>query len=162
MKKNINKLIISILIIIIAFAFLLYFGVKKNKESKQNIQDIQEDEISNDNKYVDNNIYTKMINGVKTNTSEKLHEEKRLGNIVVENVILTYEKDRSSMVLLVENIGKNTVGDYDAKIILKDTKGNTIEELEIYVDTIGGESKGVIKAEIVGDITNAYDYEILR
>lgn len=158
--KN-KKMIIYIcifIVILLVIALIIKSTLRKN-DLENDSQKLPDDE---ENIEPDTNNYTEMVNGVKTNTSEKLHEEKRLGNIVVENVILTYEKDRSSMVLLVKNIGKNAVGDYDAKIILKDTKGNTIEELEIYVDTIEGESKGVIKAEIVGDITNAYDYEILR
>ena len=158
--KN-KKMIIYIcicIVILLVIALIIKSTLRKNdlENDSQKLPDEEE------NIEPDTNNYTEMVNGVKTNTSEKLHEEKSIGNIVVENVILTYEKDRSSMVLLVKNIGKNAVGDYDAKIILKDTKGNTIEELEIYVDTIEGESKGVIKAEIVGDITNAYDYEILR
>ena len=159
MKSQKIIIYICIIIVILLVIALCIKNTSRESDLENGTSKLPDEEESIEE---DTNNYTEMVNGVKTNTSEKLHEEKSIGNIVVENVILTYEKDRSSMVLLVKNIGKNAVGDYDAKIILKDTKGNTIEELEIYVDTIEGESKGVIKAEIVGDITNAYDYEILR
>ena len=158
--KN-KKIIIYLCILIIICVIVLLVIVNKDKK------DIPKNEPTNfaqedENIEPDKNNYTEIVDGVKTNISEKLHEEKNIGNMTVENVILTYENGKSSMILLVKNNGKSKVGDYEAKIKLKDTKGNTIEELEIYINTIEAGSAGTIIAEVVGDVTNAYDYEILR
>lgn len=158
-----NKKMVIYLCIIIAICIIVSLVIlNKDKSDLEKNGHTKLPEEENQNIEPDQNNYTEIINGVKTNISEKLHEEKSIGNIIVENVILTYKEDRSSMILLVKNKGKNEVGDYEAKIKLKDTKGNIIEELEVYINAIAGESKGTIIAEVVGDITNAYDYDILR
>ena len=159
MKNKKNIIYLCIFIVLCIIVTLVIVNQDKTNVEKSGPTKLPEEE---ENIEPDENNYTEIIDGVKTNISEKLHEEKSIGNIVVENVILTYEEDRSSMILLVRNKAKDKVGDYDAKIRLKDTKGNIIEELEIYINTIEGESTGTIIAQIVGDITNAYDYEILR
>lgn len=159
MKKRKVIFLVNIVIIIALSVGIVMIGIGKNKKSKD--PEIGVDENLEDIGILEE-VYEENINGKKTNISEKFHEEKMLGSLRVENVNLTYENGKSTMVLYLKNISSNTVGDYEASIILKDKNGKKIEIIEIYINHIEAGKTASVVVNITKDIVGSYDYEIVR
>lgn len=159
MKKRNVIFLVNIVIIVVLVIVVFVTGLGKNEKSK--VPDLGTNENIEDIGNVEE-IYEEIINGKKTNISEKFHEEKILGNLIVENVNLTYENGKSTMVLFLKNVANNTVGDYEANIILKDKNGKNIESMEIYINHIEAGKTASVVVNITKDIVGSYDYEIVR
>ena len=163
MKKRKLILVINLIVIIALIVTLILVNQSKgNDVSNNDNQNAGGDTIQNENAEIEDDKYTEVVNGVKRNNSEKLHETKTLGNITVENVNLMYKENKTTMVLVIKNNASEEVGDYDAKVTLKNSKGQIIEELDVYINHIEAGKTASIVASITRDVTGAYDYEISR
>ena len=155
-KKGINliTIIIIICIIIIAGIFIKNLIQKNNSEKQTNteINQIEEEK----EKYVQI-----LEDGTKLNISSKLKENKKLDNLELKDIQLTYKNGVTNLLCNIENTSEAKTDIQNVEIILLDEEGNTIYKMQGVIDPIDvGETKQ-FNSSITADFANAYNFEIV-
>ena len=153
MKKG-EKIGIAILIIIavviIAVIMISRNGGKDNKET-QNIQNTQGEEF-----------VRKEADGTRVNTSSKLAEAKKCGNLEISNIELKEKNGESYIQATVKNAGSTTEEGTFLKLKIVDKAGSTITEVKGYVDTVKAGETYLLKIKTSADFANAYDFTVSK
>jgi len=144
-KKKIFK-IIGILVLIIIILFVIK-SITKNKENdgetltKQAYVEIQED-------------------GTNLNTSDKLKQTKKLGELEFSNISLTSKDGQSYITADVKNTSSSNLGNKFIHLTIVDDKNETLSSVTIYLGNIKPEETITINSKASSDFANAYDFLI--
>ena len=99
-------------------------------------------------------------NGLKVNTSNKLKETKKLGNLEISNISLKSQGNESYITANVKNIGNTTNGDKFITITVLDDKQNIITKIDAYLSTIEAGQETILRSTTSADFANAYDFKV--
>ena len=151
MNQN-NKLIIILLI----FVLLLVVGVFAFIMIKNNTQDNN----SSSSSITTEVTVEKLEDGTKLNTSSKLSQIKRVGNLEISNSQITNKDGKTTLLADVKNIGTETINSLELQIILLDESGKEIKTLNGILGTIKTNETTQLNVASTQDYTNIYDYTI--
>lgn len=148
-----KKVLIYILVVILVIIILLI--IKTNSNKGGNIVD--EQKIAKDEEFVE-----VKSDGTKVNTSNKLAESKVIDGLEVSNIRLTGKNNISKILATVKNPSNEPKGGYAVKITLLNKQGETIKEIEAYIDKVSAGDTVTLNTAATVDFANAYDFKITR
>ena len=151
-EKRWIVLLIAVLVIAIVLIVGLAIGrniKKEKKEENNNVGQVQNEE------------YVEVLeDGTKVNTSNKLKENKKFGNLEISNISIEEKENETILEADVTNIGSNNEGDYAIYLLIKDDEGKEIKKIAGYINHIGPNEKTRLRIKTSYDFANAYDFEI--
>ena len=152
MDKNENKgkrpgIIAIIVVIIVAIVVAIIFGVKNYMGGNDTIGD--------------KILYTE-ADGIKTNISEKLAEEKTMDGLKFTNMQLTYQEEMSVLRADVINETAEKSGDFDVNLKIVDQNGQEIITIMGYIPPVEAGETTLLDTAVTADIAGAYNFEISR
>ena len=151
-EKRWIVLLIAVLVIAIVLIVGLAIGrniKKEKKEENNNVGQVQNEE------------YVEVLeDGTKVNTSNKLKENKKFGNLEISNISIEEKENETILEADVTNIGSNNEGDYAVYLLIKDDEGKEIKKIAGYINHIGPNEKTKLRIKTSYDFANAYDFEI--
>ena len=155
MSKN-SKIIIAIIVvwIILLIGIALFKNIGKNNKN-ENMQTEVTEENTTQEEFVQ-----KLEDGSKLNISEKLKEERKLGNLEIKNIQLREEGKITTLIADVENPTKVKTEKKKVKVEILDKQGNVITELKGIIDPVEANGKAQINMAVTADVANAYDFRI--
>lgn len=119
--------------------------------------------IINEQKIVNEEEFIEVISdGTKVNKSNKLAETKTIDGLEVSNIRLTEKNNMSRILATVKNTTNETKGEYAVKIILLNKVGETIKEIEAYIDKVAPGETVTLNTAATVDFANAYDFKIVK
>lgn len=145
---NLRKMIIILFII---YVVILVF-VNINKNNKELI-DISEKQVSTQTKLVEI-----LDDGTKVNTSNKLFEMKKVGNLEITDSQLTNKDGKTTLLANAKNVGNETIQMIELQIIMLDEQGNEIKTLNGILGTIKPGETAQLNVSAQTDYSNAYNY----
>lgn len=148
MKKIINKrkLVFIIIISLIVITFIIA-GILLNIQNRTLKKEVEEFAI----KYED---------GVKINTSEELLKNKKIGNLEISNIRLSYTNGISILLADVINVGNTKTKETEIKVEILDKNENVLIELNGVIYSLNPNEKFELNLNTNIDIANAYDFRI--
>ena len=150
MTRN-SKIILGILlvaIVVIVGVMIVRNNNNKNTNTTADVRELQEFVVQT------------MIDGTKLNTSSKLSEVKKAGNLEISNAQLTNKDNKTTFLADVKNVGTDKITMLDVEVVLLDEGGNTIKTLKGLLGTIAPNGAAQLNIEAVGNYTNIYDYKV--
>lgn len=157
-KKGIK--IIDI-IIIIAIIVILIIGINKliqNKNNKeQNTLTNQIQTEDDQEKYVE-----VLEDGTKLNISEKLKQTKKLDNLEIKNIQLTYKDGVTNLLATVSNAENKKIEMTQVEITLLDENKNTIFKIPGIIEEAKEGETAQLNCSVTADFANSYDFKISK
>ena len=154
MNKSERKqvfIMISVMVVIILILFVIEV-VSGNKDESQSAQSNVQNEA-----YVE-----KQEDGTKVNTSNKLKETKKLGDLEFRNIRLTSKNGESYLTATVKNVGGSKAGDEFVTITVVDDQGSILTSVDAYLGTIQPGAETTLSSKTSSDFANAYDFTVSR
>lgn len=150
-ERNGKKIIIILIITIVVASIVLFIKIsedgKMSKNSKNNIEN-QEEFVS------------KLKDGKRVNTSEKLKTIKELEGMLVSNPKLTEKENITVFTANVTNKSDSRQGGFKVEVKLKDINKNDIKSLTGYIKALEPSESTQLDITTSMDYANAYDYTI--
>lgn len=143
MKLDKKKVIIFV--IIIALLIIGIFVFLKNNEKTENIE---EPEV----------LVQTLENGTKLNTSAKLKEIKKVGNIEISNSQLTNKDGKTTLLADVKNIGNTKIEMLELEIVFVDRNNKQVGILNGLLGTIQAGETVQLNVSSTNDYLEAYNY----
>lgn len=149
MSKKERKRIFTIIgiLLLIIIILLIVKSITKNDEN--------EGEILTKEAYVEI-----QEDGTNLNTSNKLKETKKLGELEFSNIRLTSKDGESYVTADVKNISTTKLGNKFVHITIVDDKGEDLSKVTIYLGDIQAGEAITINGKASSDFANAYDFLI--
>lgn len=139
-KKKVIIFVISIALLIIGiFVFL------KNNEKTENIE---EPEV----------LVQTLEDGTKLNTSAKLKEIKKVGNIEISNSQLTNKDGKTTLLADVKNVGNTKIEMLELEIVFVDRNNKQVGTLNGLLGTIQAGEVVQLNVSSTNDYLEAYNY----
>lgn len=168
--KIFTILIIVIVILTVVFCIISYFSnlnkIKENIESDSDNFDIldikiYEDANPNDKPSISGIENIKYENGTKINISEKINEDKIVGDYSFKNISLKSDSNGTTFSATITYVSKKQSEENFIKIKFYDSNHNFVSTLSGYIPKIEfGKSVDVLYKS-TADLSNAYDMEIV-
>lgn len=154
MKREEKRIILTILVvtIMIIVGILILKNTKKGKE-----KDISQREDVQTEKYVD-----VLDDGTKLNKSNKLKETKKLDELEISGIQLTYSNGTAVILGNVKNTSNRDINLTPIVLTLYDEKGNILERLETVISPVKAGQTVKLNVGISADYANAYDFSIVK
>lgn len=157
MNKQVDsRKAIAIILIVVAIVVIVIMAVSANKGNKKN-------NTSNSNTTNQNQVnYQQNADGSKVNTSEKVSEEKKVGDVKIEKSKIVYENGISTLTSKVTNNGADLDNlEFTVKFIGSDGKEISTNGVAIvgYVGAIKSGEVKYINSSVTQDVTNAADVQ---
>lgn len=146
MKNNKWIFLVVIAILVILVLFIVKNTNKKGIENNEIV--VQETKVQT------------MQDGTKLNTSSKLDEVKKVGNLEITNAQLTSKDNKTTFLANVKNIGNQKLTMIDVEVILLDEQGKTVKVFNGLLGTIAPNATIQLNIETLGSYENIYDYKI--
>ena len=147
MQKWEKYWILGLVILVVVVLIMVIPGNKEEeKEKEMNTQEEKYAQVQD--------------NGLKVNTSNKLKETKKLGNLEISNISLKSQGNESYITANVKNIGNTTDGDKFITITVLDDKQNIITKIDAYLSTIEAGQETILRSTTSADFANAYDFKV--
>lgn len=143
MKLDKKKVIIFV--IIIALLIIGIFVFLKNNEKTENIE---EPEV----------LVQTLENGTKLNTSAKLKEIKKVGNIEISNSQLTNKYGKTTLLADVKNVGNTKIEMLELEIVFVDRNNKQVGTLNGLLGTIQAGETVQLNVSSTNDYLEAYNY----
>ena len=158
MNKKTKNIIIALIIVVIIVIAIVAFVLMKNKGTENNV-DSNTTGTSEEN--TTNEQFVQMLDdGTKLNTSSKLGEAKKVGDLTFENIQLTAEGGQTILLADVTNTGKKATDTVLVDIKLLDENGNEIVTVGGIVQPLEAGEKTQFNTSMTLDYANAYDFEV--
>ncbi len=147
---------ISIILIFLAVIFIVIMTVNtlSKKDETNNVENTLPEDTTN---------YEVTTDGNKVNTSEKVAEDKKVGNVLLESTQIVHENGTSKLTSKVTNdsVAKDNL-EFKVKFIAND--GSVITESVGYIGSIKANETKYISSYITIDVSNAKNitYEIVN
>ena len=100
--------------------------------------------------------------GTKINTSSVLTEKKKLGDLELENIQLTYKNGITTLLCNVRNNSQSSVVEQRIEISLLDDEGNTIYTMKGMIEELEPGETTQLNTAVTADFSNAYNFEIRK
>lgn len=156
MKTNEKKMIITIVVIgVILVGVILIWKNNANKQQVVEGEDKGQTQVIE--KYVDI-----LEDGTKLNNSNKLKETKKLDQMEISNIQLTYKNGMAVVLGNVKNTSNKDIGLTPIKLTLYDEKGNVLEEIDGLISPVKAGESVQLNVQISKDYANAYDLKIVK
>ena len=156
MSKKTKKIIIALIIVVIIVIAIVAFVLMKSKGTKNNGNN-----TAGTSGNTANEQYVQMLDdGTKLNTSSKLGEAKKVGDLTFENLQLTAEGGQTILLADVTNTGKKATDTVLVDIKLLDENGNEIVTVGGIVQPLEAGAKTQFNTSMTLDYANAYDFEV--
>lgn len=148
-NKTLKLIFFIILIIVIIFAIKYIASKKQNKNnSSGNNQDEKYVKVQDD--------------GTKLNDSKELNKNKKLDNLELSNIQLTYKDGITTLFCDVKNTSDTATSLQSVKVILRDKQGNDIYSFDGIIEAIQPGETQQFNTSITADFANAYDFTIVK
>lgn len=144
MKLDRKKVIVFV--IIIALIIIGIFVFVKNNETSENIE---EPEV----------LVQTLEDGTKLNTSSKLKETKKIGNIEISNSQLTNKDGKTTLLADVKNVGNTKIEMLELEIVFVDRNNKQVGTLlNGLLGTIESGETVQLNVSSTNDYSEAYNY----
>lgn len=152
MKKNEVRNIMVIILIAVVIIGLIIISKNSKKDVKENkpVESNQEEFVKTE------------ADGTRVNTSSKLAEAKKCGNLEISNIELKEKNGESYIQATVKNNGSTAEEGTFLKLKVVDKAGNTITEVKGYVDMVKPGETYILKIKASADFANAYDFTVSK
>ena len=142
---NVKKIVLFLLLVVV----LVYVTISIDMSNKR-------DEMLNKANY------ELLTDGTKINTSIALNKEKTFEGLEIKNIRLTEKSGQSMLLAILENNTESDLGEYNIDIVFIDFEGNEINKISSYIEQIKSNEEGKLTAAVTLDLTNAYDFKIVK
>ena len=150
MKKKEKKMILGIIIVGVVIVGIIWLATRnKGEENKPAEQVTAKEEF-----------VQVLDDGTKLNTSSKLNENKKLGDLEIGNIQFTYRNGVSVVFANVTNKGNSATKLKVVELTLVNKNGTTIEVLEGLIAPLQPGASTQLNMGATSDIANAYDFTI--
>lgn len=146
MNKNVTKLIVAFIVIVLIVGIGLLI---KNSNSKP------QDSNAEEKKY-----YIELGENYRQNTSSKLKEKKKVNDLDVVSMGISYIDGKSKINIKIENNSSHESGELKIKVNLLNSKNEITHVLQGFISNIDVDDSTEINIIDENDLTNTYDYEI--
>ena len=153
MKKQEKKMIAYIIIIGLIIVAIIWFATrnKGDENSSTATQSTPKEE------------YTQVLtDGTKINTSSKLNQNKKLGDLEIGNIQFTYRNGVSVVLADVTNKGNSATSLKPVELTLLKKDGSTIEKLQGIIPALKPGATTQLNIGASSDVANAYDFVIIE
>lgn len=116
--------------------------------------------ISNNKSQEEQQIYYKEENGVTSNTSSKLFENKEYGAYTFKNIQITKSSDIAVFTAQVENKSGTDIEMEKLKAAFYNEKGEKIAEIPVVINNVKNGEVTDIRTQTYENIIGAYDFEL--
>lgn len=161
-KKNV-RLIWIILIIIVAVGVIVTINLSNNKkdakpaQQQSQVENGQQEEAKPVEKYVQ-----VLEDGTKLNISEKIKQTKKVGDLEISNIQITYQNGVTNILATVTNTSSKKSELQNVSIVLSDDEGNTIYTLRGVLEETEPNGTSQLNTSITADFANSYDFTISK
>jgi len=174
MKKRDRMFIIIIgVVIVIAIIVCIMFAFGGKSKDNDGVTDNQttnteEGNTESTEPQIDGQIdYTKnenvkINNNVKENNSQALLKEKTFEGMKVKDIKLTASEGTTKFLANVENTSSTDFVAQRVVIVFKNKDGSEFDRLDTYLGDIKVGAKAEIDATTTSDLSNAYDFEVVK
>ena len=142
-----KKILISIGIILLILITIIILKSPKNQDqthiATENNQEI---------------LVQTLEDGTKLNTSTKISETKKVGNLEISNSQITNKNGKTTLLADVKNTGNTTIKMIQLEIILLDNEQKEIQNLNGIIGTIKPGETTQLNVETTEDYSEIYDY----
>lgn len=166
-KGEINTFAVIVIIIAIVLVTAIVIAIISGNQKQPEGENLLQNSTTNTEQTpqttrptIEGNEYVSESNGLKTNTSSKLKEDKTYGQYKFTNIRL--QTDANGSVLLADVTTTATEKQEGKEVTIKfiDKEGNELVKIGAYIGQIKpGETK-TFRTETTTDITNVYDFII--
>lgn len=164
-KGKINIFVVMVIIIatilVTAIVIAIVNGNKNKQEGENSTQNLVQNTASEATRpTIEGNEYVSETNGLKTNTSNKLKEDKTYGKYKFTNIRLQTDVNGSVLLADITTTASEKQEGKEITIKFVDKEGKELIKIGAYIGQIKpGETK-IFRTETTTDITNAYDFII--
>ena len=150
MKAKEKRMILILIVVTVVIISILVMWKKSTKNNEGEQEEIKE-------KYVE-----VLDDGIKLNNSNKLNETKKLGDLEIRGIQLTYQNGKTELLATVTNTGNTDSELTLIELTLYDDAGNAIKKINgIISPTKAGESTQLNMGTSL-DFVNAYDFSVVK
>lgn len=165
MAKNRNKginlaTIIVILILIIITVVVTRKIIARNNKNEQvnNVTNQIENQVENE---TEKNVKV-LEDGTKLNISSKLKENKKIDNLEIKDIQLTYKDGVTNLLCNIQNISNKKTDIQNVNITLLNEQGKTIYTMQGIIEEVNAGEIKQFNTSITADFANAYDFKIVK
>ena len=164
-KKYLIGILIVILIIVCIFIFI---NINKGNEENNfnNANTTQTDNSNSLSEENTNNINEEFVqtldNGVRVNTSDKLHETKSIDGLEISDFTLTQRDNTTLLLGTIKNVSSSTKGGYPIDIKVIDKDNQELITISGYINELAPGETSQLNVSTTLDYVNAYDFEITK
>lgn len=161
-KKNV-RLIWIILIIIVAVGVIVTINLSNNKKDTKPAQ--QQSQVENGQQEEEKPVekYVQVLeDGTKLNISEKIKQTKKVGDLEISNIQITYQNGVTNILATVTNTSSKKSELQNVSIVLSDDEGNTIYTLRGVLEETEPNGTSQLNTSITADFANSYDFTISK
>ena len=148
--------IITIIVVVIIGIILINSSKKGNNEVQQQVQQ-QSTSSTKENKTEE--FTSKLEDGTKVNTSNKLSETKTFQGLKITNIQLTNKDNKTELIADIENPTTKDTGAMLVNVVLYDKNKTTIATIGGRISPIKAGGKTQFSTTAMIDYTNIYDFE---
>ncbi len=163
-KGEVNIFAIIVIIIAIILVTAIIIGIVKNnrEETEEPLENVAENNVTTTQTRptIEGNEFVNENNGLKTNTSEKLREDKTFENYKFTNIRLQTDANGSVLLADVTTTATEKLQGRDITITFVDKDGNELITINSYIGQIEPGETNSFRTETTTDITNVYDFII--
>lgn len=162
-KKRNVRLIWIILIIIVAVGVIVTINLSNNKKDAKPAQ--QQSQVENGQQEEEKPVekYVQVLeDGTKLNISEKIKQTKKVGDLEISNIQITYQNGVTNILATVTNTSSKKSELQNVSIVLSDDEGNTIYTLRGVLEETEPNGTSQLNTSITADFANSYDFTISK
>lgn len=162
-KKRNVRLIWIILIIIVAVGAIVTINLSNNKKDTKPAQ--QQSQVENGQQEEEKPVekYVQVLeDGTKLNISEKIKQTKKVGDLEISNIQITYQNGVTNILATVTNTSSKKSELQNVSIVLSDDEGNTIYTLRGVLEETEPNGTSQLNTSITADFANSYDFTISK
>lgn len=162
-KKRNVRLIWIILIIIVAVGVIVTINLSNNKKNTKPAQ--QQSQVENGQQEEEKPVekYVQVLeDGTKLNISEKIKQTKKVGDLEISNIQITYQNGVTNILATVTNTSSKKSELQNVSIVLSDDEGNTIYTLRGVLEETEPNGTSQLNTSITADFANSYDFTISK
>ena len=150
MTKNEKRgILILIIVAVIIIGIMVVVKNGKGKEEEESPANVNVEE------------YVEVLDdGTRLNTSTKLQENKKVGNLEISNLQLTAKDNETMLLGTITNVGTSREGNVLLNIKVVDKTGKELTTVEPYVGYIEAGQSRQLEVSTTFDYANAYDFVV--
>ena len=159
MKSNSFKIIFTITVIIIAIIIIRVI-IKQESNRKNTNQEIESTHVNSEkNNEIIEEFVDLSANGIKLNTSNRLKETKVFKNLLIKDIQLSNDGEKTELIANIENTSNNDTQAMLIDILMYDKNQNVIATLGGRISPIKSHQTIQFSTSSMIDYANVYDFE---